>query len=491
MLRRMLWNWLLKESAVGRDIAWYNLGRPVFPDRNFETFAKEGYQRNVIAFRCIKLIAENAASVPWLLYTKDGDEIETHELLDVLRRPNPKESGKEFFMSVYAYDLLDGNSYLERVRVDGDQRIKEMYALRPDRMRIIPGQFGLPAAYRHTVNSREYDFESDPVTGESDILHVKEFNPLDDWYGQSPLEALGYSVDSHNEATKWNFSLLQKGARPSGALQYKTDSGESMDDDTYARLKKEQEEFHSGAGNAGRPMLLEGGLQWVATQLNMREMDWAKGKEVSASEIAIGYKVPEQLVGVPGQQTYNNYREARMALYEDAVLPLMDRFKEALTYWLQQMPAYQDLVVDYDEDQIPALAPRREAMWDRANSATFLTTDEKREAVGYSPYEPSEEPGGQILVPAGQIPLSDISLAFEETLNGDTEDENDEPQETEEDGTAEGGGDDDGVGEEERRSRRNGRSNLRGRVGDRSDSKVISMDERLKRAQELAYGKAA
>lgn len=402
-----------KESAAGAAIARVNIGRPVFSGRNYATFSKEAYQLNIIAYRCIHLISTSAARVPWLLY-RDDKEIDEHAMLTLLKRPNPMQSGEEYFAMVYAFDLLAGNSYLERVPVGGNKRIKELWSLRPDRMKVVPGRFGLPQRFEHTVHGKMTPFDVDPITGQGNILHVKRFNPLDDWYGQSPLEAMCMSIDSHNEATRWNFAVLRNGARPSGALEYPTGN---LDDVEYERLKAEIEgNYGSGwddptsqkVGRQGRPMLLQGGLKWVQMMLTAIDIDWLKGKEASAREVAIGYNVPEQLVGVPGQQTYNNYREARMALYEDAVLPLLDRFAEAITNWMQDMPEFVGLRLSYDEDQIPALAPRRESMWDKVNAAKFLSIDEKREALGYGVYEPDEKtPGSFIYVTASELPLTD------------------------------------------------------------------------------------
>lgn len=395
-----------KESAIGRMIVASILGRAVYPKRDYALFAKEGYQQNVIAYRCIELISTAAASVPWLMYTDKDDEVEDDPILDLLRRPNPMQTGKEFFTGAYAYDLMAGNSYVERVMVDSNKRMKELWAHRPDRMKIIPGRFGLPSAYRYTVGgSTPKDFPCDPTTGVSDILHVKRFNPLDDFYGQSPLEAIGASVDSHSEATRWNFSLLRNGARPSGALEYEG----TMDDAEFARLKGEIEHGY-GKEKVGRPMLLQGGLKWVQMMLSAVDMDWLEGKDKSAGEIAVGFNVPEQLVGVKGQQTYNNYREARLAMYEDAVLPLLDRWAEAMTNWIRTLPGYEDKRLGYDADEIPALTPRREALWDKVQAADFLTVDEKREALGYEEYKPGEKPGQVIFVSASELPLTDTGF---------------------------------------------------------------------------------
>ena len=83
-------------------------------------------------------------------------------------------------------------------------------------------------------------------------------------------------------------------------------------------------------------MLLEQGLDWKQMALTPKDMDWIKGKDVSAREIALAYGVSSQLVGIPDSQTYSNMREARLAFWEDSVIPLAMRGRDALNTWLKQ-----------------------------------------------------------------------------------------------------------------------------------------------------------
>src|SRR4029079_10912364 len=136
------------------------------------------------------------------------------------------------------------------------------------------------------------DFDVDPLTGRARVLHVKSFHPLDDWYGMSPLEAAAFSIDQHNDAAKWNATLLQSSGRPSGALVYKPpypDSPDALGDAQRAALKEELDNFFTGAQNAGRPLVLEGGLDWKEMSMSPKDMDWLAGKDVSAREIALAF----------------------------------------------------------------------------------------------------------------------------------------------------------------------------------------------------------
>lgn len=370
-----------KASRSGPMLSLAPLGVARWTPRRYDRLAEEGYRRNIIAYRCIREIAQNAAGIPWLLY-ENGQELSDHPLLTLLRHPNPLMGQTQLLEALYAYQLISGNAYLEAVRLEGEAP-RELWPLRPDRVKIIPGENGLPAAFEYSANGRSVRWTADPHEGTADILHFRQFHPLDDWYGQGPLEVALGAIDQHNTASAWNQALLQNAARPSGALVYAPREGSGMlTDEQFSRLRRELEEQIEGAANAGRPLLLEGGLEWHAMSLSPADMDWREGRDAVAREIALAFGVPSQLIGLPDSQTYSNFKEARLAFYEDTVLPLANALRDALNTWLVPMFG-ENLRLDLDLDAIPALAPRREALWARITAADFLSDDEKREAVGY------------------------------------------------------------------------------------------------------------
>ena len=160
------------------------------------------------------MIAEAAASIPLILY--DGEhELGTHPLLDLMARPAPGQTGTDLLEAWYGYLLVAGNSYLEVVTLDGVPR--ELHALRPDRMTIVPGASGWPEAFEYTTGAGTVRFPAQDATP-SPSLHVRLFNPVNDYYGMSPIEAASVAIDIHNAASRWNKALLDNAARPSGAL---------------------------------------------------------------------------------------------------------------------------------------------------------------------------------------------------------------------------------------------------------------------------------
>ena len=387
--RRAAWReWLwpraeTKESRAGALIALSLTGRPVWTPRDFERMTRNGFARNAVAYRCVRMIAESAASVPWTLFEGER-ELAAHPLLDLLARPNPADTGAGLMEHLYGYLQTSGNAYLEAASVGGE--IRELYALRPDRMKVIPGASGWAQGFEYAVNGQTARFAR-AEDGFLPVLHLKLFNPLNDHYGMSPAEAASAAIDIHNASADWGKALLDNGARPSGALVYKgTDAAPNLSDQQFARLKEELESQYQGAQNAGRPLLLEGGLEWRPLSLSPEEMDLSGVRYAAAREIALAFGVPPMLLGIPGDATYNNYREANLAFWRQTALPLVARTAQALTNWLR--PRFgPGLRLSFDADAVDALNVERESLWSRIGAADYLTTDEKRAAVGYGKLE--------------------------------------------------------------------------------------------------------
>ena len=371
-----------KASQSGSLITLSNVGRPVWSPRDYGAFAREGFLQNTIVYRCVRMISEAAASVP--LGLGDGvASFHNHPLLELIERPNELQCGPDFFEAWYGFLLIAGNSYIEAVSVGGN--VRELHVLRPDRMKVVPGGDGWPQAFEYSVNGQSLTFDQtaiDAAGGRSvrPILHQSFFHPLNDHYGASPIEAAGVAIDLHNAASGWNKALLDNSARPSGALVYNSKDGH-LTGDQYERLKTQLEDNYQGSGNAGRPLLLEGGLDWKSMGFSPKDMDFIEAKYVAAREIALALGVPPMLLGIPGDNTYSNYQEANRTFWRQTVLPLVGKTCKALSGWLG--PQYGDgLVLSPMLDKIEGLAVEREALWKRVGNADFLTINEKREAVG-------------------------------------------------------------------------------------------------------------
>ncbi len=375
----------VKASATGRIVAWPSGGRVAWSPRDTVSLTKTGFSGNPVGFRAVKLIAEAAAALPVLLQDK-ARRYETHPVLSLMARPNAGQGRAELLEALFGQLLLTGNAYVEAVGLEGLP--VELHVLRSDRMSLVPGPDGWPTAYEYRVGGKVHRFNV--AEGLSPVCHIRSFHPQDDHYGLSPMQAAATAVDVHNAASRWSKALLDNAARPSGAIVYKGGDGQAhLSADQYDRLLTEMESQHQGARNAGRPMLLEGGLDWKPMGFSPSDMEFQKTKEAAAREIATAFGVPPMMLGIPGDATYANYQEANRAFYRLTVLPLAQRVTGALAAWLSDLSG-EEIELRPDPDQIPALAVEREAQWRRIGAADFLTDAEKRSLLGLPSLEMGE-----------------------------------------------------------------------------------------------------
>ena len=396
-----------KEKKEAPVVYYNSLGTDVTYKARYDQLAEEGYQQNAIVYRCVNEIANSASRVEINLFRGD-QELDEHPLLDLLYDPSPMCSQVEFFQALYAYLQISGNSYI--LGVGGDnQPPTELYNLRPDRIRIKAGKRATPEAYHYMIGGQVVEsYEVDQASGKSKIKHIKLFNPLDDFYGMSPIMSSSIDIDQHNLANKHNVNLLQNGARPSGAVVFKpkdeTGAQIQLSETQRSQLVNDINQRFGGTGNAGKPMLLEGDFDWKEMGLSPKDMDFTSLKHMSAKDIALVFGVPSQIIGIPDSQTYSNFAEAKLALYNETIIPLLDRVQSDLNEWLT--PQFgDDLELRYNIDSIPAMAEQRRRVFESVTAGVqngILTRNEAREQLGYETIAGADS----LLVPATLMPLN-------------------------------------------------------------------------------------
>ncbi|WP_430416125.1 phage portal protein [Parasphingorhabdus sp.] len=330
---------------------------------------RAAYVENAIAQRAVRIVAEGVGGAP---LAASSDEVEG--------LANAASAGQPLLETIAAHLLLHGNAYVQ-VICGGDDRPSELFALRPDRITIEPDARGWPMAYAYRAGEHQTRFAAQDKMGRPAIIHIKAFHPTDDHYGLGCLGAAARPVAVHNAASQWNKAILDNAARPSGALVYDPGpDGSALSADQFDRLKAEMEASFAGSGNAGRPMLLEGGLKWQSMSMTPADMDFVALKEAAAREIALAFGVPPMLLGLPGDNSYANYREANRALWRLTILPLAGKILAGLSGALVSW--WPDGTLAVDRDQIPALSEDRERLWKQVCEADFLSPDEKRVMLG-------------------------------------------------------------------------------------------------------------
>jgi HK97 family phage portal protein len=339
--------------------------------RSYEAQVREAYLGNAVAQRSVRLVAESVAWAPLVVEDGVAGGAASRRALGL--------ASPALLDAAASHLLLHGNAFLQLL-LDADGAPAELFAMRPERVSVEVGAGGWPAAYVYKAGEAKTRVPARDGLGRPGIVHIRAMHPLDDYYGLGSLGAAAGAVAIHNAATKWNKALLDNAARPSGALV--SGDGESLSDEQYQRLKAELEAEFSGAANAGRPMLLEGGLKWETMSLSPADMDFVGLKAAAAREIALAVGVPPMLLGLPGDATYANYREANRALWRLTVLPLADRILGAIAAALGAW--WPGVRLRLDVDQVTALAEDRERLWAQVTAADFLTREEKRAILGFA-----------------------------------------------------------------------------------------------------------
>ncbi len=339
--------------------------------RSYEAQVREAFLGNPVAQRAVRLVAESAGSAVL--------DVSVPAAAGLLARPSAGQTGAELVETIACHLLLHGNAFVEVAR-GGDGKPAALYALRPERVTVEADADGWPRCHVHRAGASVSRWPVDGADGRGGLLHLKAFHPLDDHYGLGCLGACAAAVAVHNASARWNKALLDNAARPSGALTYDLGDG-TLSGEQFERLRGEMDALFSGSANAGRPLLLEGGLKWQALSLTPAEMDFKGAREAAAREIALAFGVPPMLLGMPGDATYANYREANVALWRLTVLPLLGKICGGIEGYLRSW--WPELTIAADLDRVPALASDREKLWAQVNAADFLERDEKRAMVGF------------------------------------------------------------------------------------------------------------
>lgn len=395
-----------KDNPVGKALV-VNNGMLIGGAKEGRALVKDGYQRNVIVYRAVTRITTAICSIKFELYQGDK-HIESHPILDLLKRPNPKDGKGTFFEEAFTNYLLTGEMIFSKAGTLSSKAPKELWNLNPLDIKIAPGNFGLPLQFVHKKNNVETKFDVNPIDGTSDIFFMKMYNPDDYWRGQPPLRAAALAADAHNEGLNWNYNLMRKGARPSGMIKA---PGAYPAPDVVAKLKAFFRDHMQGGENAGEVGILSGGAEFTPFEVSAKDMDFVNGMQEYAKYVSSAYGVPLPLIDNDAA-SMNNMEQAKELLWTDTVIPHTNRFLECFNAWL--VPFFgAGLELRADLDDIPALEGVRARKFDRtikAKAGGLITINEGRDEIGYDEYvDPNAD---KIFVAAGQVPIDIADVGY-------------------------------------------------------------------------------
>lgn len=365
---------------------------PQYTDVNYECISKEGYMENFVFFRCIQEIVKAAIQGEWkvMRYKTNGEaeEVKNHPAKVVLEKPNPIYTQSELIKRAISFYFIGGEAPFHKITVGN--RVKEIYAYRPDRVIFTPtGQVDAPYEDIKYNSGTLIPIEPDK------FCLWKNFNPVDQYdglgHGMSVLQPVLKSGDLLNAFIDWNVSLLQNGASPSGAYV----TSQSLGDIEFERAKEQIRQEHQGTINAGNVLLLEGGGNWIKMGENPKDMDWTEGKNSTIIDICCGIGVDPILVGYNKFSSYNNKKEARKELYSSTVKPIMRDLADVLSPFLMLA---ENEYLEMDFSHTDAMQEDEKDKIEKLSKATFMSENEKRQHMNLETVD-----GGDVIIGSNYI----------------------------------------------------------------------------------------
>ncbi len=372
---------------------------------DFTVLTKEAYQFNVIGNAAINARANAVASVELEAVDSKGNVLEDHDILELFRMPNVEQGQADFLKELKIIQIIGGEVFIEAVKTakpTGRNIVpakvagapKELWVHRPDRFTIKEGPTGVIGyTFQIGKDGKKKRFEANPITRESQILHLKNCNPLDDFRGLAEVISGGSAFDTLNALNIWNKTLIDNEARPSGILE-QVDATRAVSEGDIEKLKQDIRNRFSGPHNAGEPMVIGGGWKWTTLGMNVKDMDFLNMKHSVSRDIALSLGVPPLMLDIPGDSTFNNKAEARQWFYEGPVMQDLKSLETQFNKWLS--PMYDgDVRIRFNLDSHPAFADKRMKLFEMVKASEVMTIDERREKIGLPPLPE----GGDVLLP--------------------------------------------------------------------------------------------
>jgi len=378
------------------------------------TYDAEGqqYAYKSWVYTCVSAIAAAAAMVPLRLYQVTGQgesqrkvELYKHPMLDVLRKPNPFMTRFELFEGTLSYLEINGNAFwvYEKDRLG---RIAEVWLANPKNMRIVPSKKKFIAGYVYvTDNNKQIPLDV------NEVLHFKYFNPLDDYWGMSPIQAAELAIITDVYSAKFNKDFFKNGALLSGVLE----TDRFLSETAFKRIRQQIAERYQGVGNAHRMMILQEGLKYKELTMNQKDMDFLKQRKFNREEIFSIFGVPPAKVGIMEDADFRNAEAQDYTFKADTLAPKMTRIQERLnadfvTHW------GDDLLLEFD-DVIPAREEKKARVRQINLLSGYTTINEERAKEGLPPVPWGDAPFNPNTMTSGVLELGDGEEDDEKALD--------------------------------------------------------------------------
>ena len=242
---------------------------------------------------CVRLLSESISTLPLKIYVRQPDgsrkAATDHPAYSILcRRPNPEMTPSRFMLMVVASICLRGNAFVEKLFIGN--KLVSLVPLMPQNMvvkRLDTGRL----EYTYTEDGKKR------VIPEKNLMHIRGFG-LDGVCGMMPMmtgrDVIGAAMAVEESAAK----IFENGLQSSGFLS----ADVALDKDQRERLRGYMQAF-TGSKNAGKIMVLEGGLKYQNVTMNPEAAQMLESRSFSIEEICRWFRVPPFMVGHTSKQS--------------------------------------------------------------------------------------------------------------------------------------------------------------------------------------------
>jgi HK97 family phage portal protein len=390
----------------------FGFGVPLYDyEQNPTEYIKKGYQSNIFVYQCVEFITRKASVVPLKMRIKKGngtfEEVASHPILDVLKRPNPFMGYSEWVQQAIGYKLLTGNSFIYANPVGVGSKAKEiaeLHVMPADQVAIITGQNWAEPIQAYILQwAPDRNLEFQP----SEVIHLKYPSYTyenGDYYGQSPLRAALKILEKSNQ----NIDSSKAAFANQGAAGIITDEAveeaQAINEEQAQALQEGYERKFGGANNKGKVLVTVGKLRWQQIGLSPVDLNMLQDHNVSRRDICSVYHLSSNLFNDVEGTTFSNMKEARKAAWTDAIIPELNSIAQELTRVFAAAYKLPELELYYDYSGIDELQPDRAEMINWLNTAWWVKVNRKQEMMG----EEADPTMDFYMIPQGLMPYEEL-----------------------------------------------------------------------------------
>lgn len=400
------WLTFSQKTFRGGYLSTYREQAPEFGMQDY----LEAYGSDVWVYACINKIAEAVAEADFKLYrirrNGEKEEIQSHPLLDLLYDVNPYMSKYDLLQAHQMYFDSVGESFwvIERDRMG---KPAEIWPVPPQRLKVVPDPVEYIRGYVYEIGGKKIPIEP------QDIIFFRLPHPTNPYRGLGPLQAARYAIGSNKYSNEWTQNMFFNSAVPEIVLETEN----SLDPQTFERLKAEWSARYAGYKNARRAAVLEGGVKVKPLSLTPKDMDFVELRKMSRTEILAVFGIHPSILGLTEDVNRANAETGEYTFARWVIRPRLKRLVDKLNQTLVPMFG-EDLELGF-VDPVPT---NREARIKELETSLnkWRTVNEIRKEEGLPPIE-----GGDVILVQGTVvPLSQVGQQQQQQALPDNNGEN-------------------------------------------------------------------